>query len=103
MSPQTNEALHIPKICEVVSFFIARLGFKEGRISHKLGHPLASFLFRYSPTPNFDSIPGHGVEATVGGSRVLIGNRNSTVTVTLNALMISRMRLSKLQPDAKET
>src|SRR5262249_28268020 len=24
---------------------------------------------------NFDSIPGHGVEASVGGSRVLIGNK----------------------------
>jgi P-type Cu2+ transporter len=49
---------------------------------------------------NFDSIPGHGVEATVGGSRVLIGNRKlmERESVKLDGL---EERVNALASDAK--
>jgi Cu2+-exporting ATPase len=50
-------------------------------------HPLAQALvagtkargIKLSPAENFDSIPGHGVEASVGQRRVLIGNKKLMV------------------------
>jgi len=49
---------------------------------------------------NFDSIPGHGVEARIGGSRVLIGNKKlmERENVKLNGL---EERVSALASDAK--
>ncbi len=71
-------------------------------------HPLAEAIVNGArarnvevlPPENFDSIPGHGVEATVGGRRVLIGNKKlmEREGVKLDGL---EERVSALASDAK--
>ena len=71
-------------------------------------HPLAQAIvnsahkrgIQVSVPENFDSIPGHGVEATVDNRRVLIGNRKLMMNekVSLNGL---KERVAALAADAK--
>jgi Cu2+-exporting ATPase len=71
-------------------------------------HPLAAAIVNGARGRNvellspehFDSIPGHGVEASVGGSRVLIGNKKLMARegVKLDGL---EERVNALASDAK--
>ena len=71
-------------------------------------HPLAQAIvaatqargIKLSPPENFDSIPGHGVEALVDQSRVLIGNKKLMMRENI-ALDGLEERVSGLAADAK--
>jgi P-type Cu2+ transporter len=94
---------------------IAATGFSETELLHFAAsadqpsqHPVAQAIvegtqargIKLSPSENFESIPGHGVEARVQQSRVLIGNNRLMMreNVALNGL---EERVNALAADAK--